>query len=113
MTNLVKPLKTVTPVLLMALALLVPASWAMAQTNEQPANEPLPMVRVVTSEGVIELQLRPDVAPDTVANFLQYAREGFFDGTVFHRVIPGFMIQGGGFTVQRHSSLSILRTTGF
>src|SRR6056297_2873789 len=97
MTNKVKPLKTVTPVLLMALALLMPSAPALAQDNDQSASEPLPMVRMVTSEGAIELQLRPDVAPDTVANFLQYARDGFFDGTIFHRVIPGFMIQGGGF----------------
>jgi len=53
---------------------------------------------MVTSEGALELQLRPDVAPATVANFLEYARAGFFDDTIFHRVIPGFMIQGGGFT---------------
>jgi peptidyl-prolyl cis-trans isomerase A (cyclophilin A) len=76
----------------------MPASRVLAQSNDQPASDPLPVVRMVTSEGAIELQLRPDVAPDTVANFLQYARDGFFDGTIFHRVIPGFMIQGGGFT---------------
>ena len=98
MTNMVKPLKTVTPVLLMALALLMPTAAVQAQTNEQPASNPLPKVRMVTSEGAIELQLRPDVAPETVDNFLQYAEDGFFDGTIFHRVIPGFMIQGGGFT---------------
>ncbi|WP_372996060.1 peptidylprolyl isomerase [Marinobacter sp.] len=82
----------------MLLTLLVPATKTLAQSSEQQASEALPMVRMVTSEGAIELQLRPDVAPDTVANFLQYARDGFFNGTVFHRVIPGFMIQGGGFT---------------
>ena len=98
MTNMVKPLKTVTPVLLMAFALLMPTAAVQAQTNEQPASDPLPKVRMVTSEGAIELQLRPDVAPETVDNFLQYAEDGFFDGTIFHRVIPGFMIQGGGFT---------------
>lgn len=102
MTNLVKPLKSVTPVLLLLLTLLAPATSALAQSSDQqasePVNETLPKVRMVTTEGAIELQLRPDVAPDTVANFLQYAREGFFDGTIFHRVIPGFMIQGGGFT---------------
>ncbi|MDY6798306.1 MAG: peptidylprolyl isomerase [Pseudomonadota bacterium] len=51
-----------------------------------------------TSKGVMELRLRPDVAPKTVQNFLNYVRQGFYDGTVFHRVIPGFMVQGGGFT---------------
>jgi peptidyl-prolyl cis-trans isomerase B (cyclophilin B) len=47
--------------------------------------------------GRIVLELAPDRAPATVANFLQYTRDGFYDGTVFHRVIDGFMIQGGGF----------------
>ncbi len=98
MTNLVKPVKSVTPVLLVLLSLLLPAGTSLAQSSGEPAGEPLPKVRMVTSEGALELQLRPDVAPATVANFLDYARTGFFDGTVFHRVIPGFMIQGGGFT---------------
>jgi peptidyl-prolyl cis-trans isomerase A (cyclophilin A) len=98
MTNLVKPVKSVIPVLLVLLSLLLPAGTSLAQSSGEPADEPLPKVRMVTSEGALELQLRPDVAPATVANFLDYARTGFFDGTVFHRVIPGFMIQGGGFT---------------
>ena len=98
MTNQVKPLKSVTHVLLMLLSLLLPAGTTLAQSSSQSADEPLPKVRMVTSEGALELQLRPDVAPATVANFLEYARAGFFDGTIFHRVIPGFMIQGGGFT---------------
>jgi len=51
-----------------------------------------------TSEGRIVVELRADKAPKTVANFLQYVNEGFYDGTIFHRVIDGFMIQGGGFT---------------
>jgi peptidyl-prolyl cis-trans isomerase B (cyclophilin B) len=46
--------------------------------------------------GAIVLELYPDKAPNTVANFLQYVREGFYDGTIFHRVIANFMIQGGG-----------------
>ncbi|HKJ09626.1 MAG TPA: peptidylprolyl isomerase [Gammaproteobacteria bacterium] len=50
-----------------------------------------------TSKGTIVLELYPDKAPETVANFVEYARSGFYDGTIFHRVIPGFMIQGGGF----------------
>lgn len=61
------------------------------------ADDALPQVRMVTSEGVIEIQLRPDLAPETVANFLSYVDDGFYDGTLFHRVISGFMIQGGGF----------------
>ncbi|MGH8502640.1 MAG: peptidylprolyl isomerase [Gammaproteobacteria bacterium] len=55
-------------------------------------------VKMETSKGPITLELYEDKAPATVENFVAYARDGFYDGTVFHRVIPGFMIQGGGFT---------------
>jgi len=55
-------------------------------------------VEMKTSLGTIKLSLDPDKAPKTVDNFVQYVRDGFYDGTVFHRVIEGFMIQGGGFT---------------
>jgi len=54
------------------------------------------MVKMHTSMGTIVLQLNPEKAPDTVKNFLQYAKEGFYDGTIFHRIIDNFMIQGGG-----------------
>ena len=57
-----------------------------------------PQVEMKTSAGTIVIELYPEKAPKTVANFIQYARDGFYDGTLFHRVIPGFMIQGGGFT---------------
>ncbi len=57
-----------------------------------------PQVRLETSLGDITLELADDKAPKTVENFLAYAREGFYNGTIFHRVIDGFMIQGGGFT---------------
>ncbi|MGB2682653.1 MAG: peptidylprolyl isomerase [Candidatus Competibacter sp.] len=57
-----------------------------------------PQVRMETNLGPITLELAADKAPKTVENFLAYAREGFYNGTVFHRVIDGFMIQGGGFT---------------
>ena len=56
-----------------------------------------PQVVIKTSEGDITVQLFADKAPVTVANFLSYVDCGFYDGTVFHRVIPNFMIQGGGF----------------
>lgn len=56
------------------------------------------MVRFETSQGAFTIELFEKEAPETVANFLKYVDEGFFDGTIFHRVIPGFMIQGGGFT---------------
>ena len=55
-------------------------------------------VRMETNKGVITLELDGKNAPETVANFVDYAKAGFYDGTIFHRVIPGFMIQGGGFT---------------
>jgi peptidyl-prolyl cis-trans isomerase B (cyclophilin B) len=56
-----------------------------------------PQVDVRTSAGTIRLELYPAKAPKTVENFLQYVRDGHYNGTVFHRVIDGFMIQGGGF----------------
>ena len=62
----------------------------MAQTN--------PTVLMTTSHGDIRIELDAENAPLTVENFLGYVREGFYDGTIFHRVIDGFMIQGGGFT---------------
>ena len=57
-----------------------------------------PHVLVETNLGSFELELFPDQAPKSVANFLEYVSSGFYNGTVFHRVIDGFMIQGGGFT---------------
>jgi len=57
-----------------------------------------PRVLMQTSEGDITIELNEEKAPDTVKNFLAYVDEGFYDGTVFHRVIKDFMIQGGGFT---------------
>ena len=51
-----------------------------------------------TNKGNIEIEFNRAKAPATVDNFVKYVKEGFFDGTIFHRVIPGFMIQGGGFT---------------
>jgi cyclophilin family peptidyl-prolyl cis-trans isomerase len=56
------------------------------------------VVRLDTSLGAIEITLDGQRAPATTANFLRYVKEGFYKGTIFHRVIPGFMIQGGGFT---------------
>ena len=55
------------------------------------------MVKLHTSLGDITLELDSEKAPKTVENFLQYVKDGFFDGTIFHRVIDGFMLQGGGF----------------
>lgn len=68
------------------------------------------VVVMETNKGVMEVELDADKAPVTVKNFLEYANAGFYDGTVFHRVIPGFMIQGGGFTpdaVEKETSAAI------
>jgi peptidyl-prolyl cis-trans isomerase A (cyclophilin A) len=59
-----------------------------------------PVVVIDTSEGSITIELYPDKAPITVENFLKYVDEGFYDNLIFHRVIPDFMIQGGGMTDQ-------------
>ena len=57
-----------------------------------------PSVEMQTSMGTIVIELNSEKAPITVKNFLQYAKDGFYNGTIFHRTIEGFMIQGGGFT---------------
>jgi cyclophilin family peptidyl-prolyl cis-trans isomerase len=57
-----------------------------------------PKVELKTSLGAVVIELYPENAPKTVENFVQYVKSGFYDGTIFHRVIPGFMAQGGGFT---------------
>ena len=57
-----------------------------------------PMVILTTTMGDIKVELYPDKAPITVKNFLDYAKAGYYDGTTFHRVIPNFMVQGGGIT---------------
>lgn len=55
------------------------------------------MIKLTTNHGVITLELHAEKAPKTVANFIDYVKTGQFDNTIFHRVIPGFMVQGGGF----------------
>lgn len=76
------------------------ALGAFSQDKTETAQPLKGMVKatIETSKGTIELELDADKAPITVANFVSYAKKGFYDGTIFHRVIPGFMIQGGGFT---------------
>jgi cyclophilin family peptidyl-prolyl cis-trans isomerase len=56
-----------------------------------------PQVKLTTNVGTIVMELEPDAAPKTVENFLRYVKKGQYKGTIFHRVIPGFMIQGGGY----------------
>ena len=54
------------------------------------------IVKMQTTHGELTIELNSEKAPQTVANFIDYCRDGFYDGTIFHRVIPGFMVQGGG-----------------
>ena len=75
---------------------LATALFLLAATGTALAENP--SVRMTTSQGTITLELYPDKAPKTVENFLAYVDSGFYAGTTFHRVIEGFMIQGGGFT---------------
>jgi cyclophilin family peptidyl-prolyl cis-trans isomerase len=90
----------VLPSLLLAFAAsAAPPMPAPASTAAAPAVVH-PQVKLHTSMGDITIELFPDKAPRTVANFLQYVKDGFYDGTVFHRVIPGFLVQGGLYTRQ-------------
>ena len=75
---------------ILAVLFFSPMSTALAEDN--------PKVQLNTNMGSIVLELNRDKAPNTVDNFVQYVTDKFYDGTVFHRVIDGFMIQGGGFT---------------
>jgi cyclophilin family peptidyl-prolyl cis-trans isomerase len=80
-------------------ALFAPPGGAQpAAAQGAAAKGEKPVVTLTTSLGVIELELDAEKAPVTVENFLAYVDAGHFDGTIFHRVIPDFMIQGGGFT---------------
>ena len=76
------------------------ASVALALAVPPAALAANPQVELDTTAGRIRLELYPDAAPKTVANFLDYVKAGHYNGTVFHRVIDGFMIQGGGFTAE-------------
>jgi len=84
------------------LLVLASAFLAVNSLAGEPAvkqsSDSRPQVIIHTSLGDMRLELYPDQAPVSVGNFLDYARSGFYDGTVFHRVISYFMIQGGGFT---------------
>lgn len=81
---------------LLLLTAQVPAT-APPPASPTPAPPPLgPVVSIVTSLGEIRVALRPDKAPLTVDNFLKYVKAGHYTGTIFHRVMPNFMVQGGG-----------------
>jgi cyclophilin family peptidyl-prolyl cis-trans isomerase len=79
------------------IGLAVAKDAAKPAKKEKPVAAKNPIVEVTTSLGSFQVELWPDKAPKTVENFLQYVDAKFYDGTIFHRVIAGFMIQGGGF----------------
>jgi cyclophilin family peptidyl-prolyl cis-trans isomerase len=79
----------------LVLGLLLQAPVSAAPVQPAPGN---PIVDIETSMGTITVELFKDQAPVSVANFLQYVHDAFYPGTVFHRVVPGYVIQGGGFT---------------
>lgn len=81
------------PMLAMMLFLTTTLSFA----KENKMSEPSTKVKLTTNLGEIIIQLNPEKAPVSSANFLTYVNEGFYNGTIFHRVIPDFMAQGGGF----------------
>jgi cyclophilin family peptidyl-prolyl cis-trans isomerase len=83
-----------TALLLLVLQTQTPA----AQPPGAPPTQPDPVVMLDTTAGAITIQLYADKAPDSVQNFLEYVRDGFYSGTIFHRVVPGYVIQGGGYT---------------
>lgn len=80
-------------ILLVSMALILIPAAGLAKSKERSK----PLVKLETSMGEIVLELNPEKAPVTTANFLQYVKDGFYNGTIFHRVIGNFMIQGGGF----------------
>jgi cyclophilin family peptidyl-prolyl cis-trans isomerase len=85
--------------LLVSLVLALPAAAQAAPAPPPPATAvPMakPRVQLLTSYGPVVVELEPELAPKTVENFLQYVKDGFYKGTIFHRVIEGFMVQGGG-----------------
>ena len=88
--------------LLATLLLILPPTLAAQTAKPAPAAAtaatPPPQVVLRTSQGDITLELYPDKAPKSVANFLQYVRDGFYDGTLLHRAIPGYLVQGGLYT---------------
>src|SRR5215470_7445131 len=81
-----KTLELLKPLVLLSVAAAAPGALAAD-----------PQVDLKTSMGTIRLELYPAKAPKTVENFLQYVKDGHYNGTIFHRVMDGFMVQGGGF----------------
>lgn len=86
------------------------AGLALADDAKAPAKSSAPakgkvVVLMETSMGNIKMELYPEKAPITVENFQKYMTDGFFNGTIFHRIVPGFVIQGGGFVIDADKSM--------
>src|SRR5690349_2070746 len=92
-----------------ALAFALLTNSASAQTASNPR------VRITTNMGALVVELEPARAPVTVKNFLEYVKAGHYNGTIFHRVIPGFVLQGGGYDakgVEKPARASIFNESG-
>lgn len=97
-----KPIATLCLLLAAAPLMAVPVDIVETKTQRGTGNT----VVMETSLGTVVIELYPDKAPKTVANFLGYVQSGHYDGTLFHRVIPNFMVQGGGFTTDMNEKQS-------
>jgi peptidyl-prolyl cis-trans isomerase A (cyclophilin A) len=103
--------------------LYVFAFAAAAACGETTQETEVPVVVMETSKGTLRIEMLPEAAPITVANFLEYVESGFYDGVIFHRIVPGFVIQGGGYepdmvkrptrdAIQNESDNGVLNTRG-
>ena len=102
------PMRLLPPLLCIVLAPFVANTQELEELSD-------PRVRVVTTAGNFVIELDRERAPFTVENFISYAREGFYDGTVFHRVIQGFVAQAGGFTAdlqEKPTERSVVNESG-
>jgi peptidyl-prolyl cis-trans isomerase B (cyclophilin B) len=92
MKQLISPIAATLITVFTITVMMVLPGKALAQSNANPE------VTIHTNHGDIRIELYPEAAPGSVENFLQYANDGFYEGTIFHRIISHFMIQGGGMT---------------
>ena len=88
-------IKLLTRALMMGVLIFSTTTFA---TDKSPMSNPI--VKLTTNQGDIVIELNAESAPNTVKNFIAYVEDGFYTGTIFHRVIPGFMVQGGGFDAE-------------
>ncbi len=91
------------PILFLLLGLLQQKAAPTASVQPAPGN---PVVLIDTSLGPITVELFKDQAPVSVANFLEYMNDGFYSGTIWHRIVPGYVIQGGGFTPEMREKVT-------